>query len=797
MARLSQKLKKCSVKIATWVSGAPSYGSGVLYVNPNNCSYDYILTAKHIFQEDRYTPFNPNKVFNIEVLHSENRILKRLDYLNSQEVEERLLVFDEDFAIIVINKNRDISFPQILVSDDINDEDTDFFSWGIFSANTDQLQHFQLIINDIEMRRFQTTGNLDHKYLQGWSGAGVFHKNRSVLYGIVTSYPNDAFQNQTIDCSIISFTNVNHKLKSLNRIILETPTSSQKREINEEVISIHESVINDVVIDLEKARKRLKSDIEDDWYHDPLKYIDLLNQDYLFKQFESYFIGEEYHASEAEKFYVPKKQFTLRQALISPFIDRIMYMGTVGVIAEKLDAAMIPNVYSARYNSFSENQLILNGVEQWKKMEYKLSECAQSKKQDGEYLYGCVIEIDLLNFYDNINKKLLHEKIKRVCVTPNEKKAADLLHDIISSFSRKELGLPQNSEASSLLASFYLNQIDILIQHNSPAYYRFMDDIRIFCSNKYEARRILQLIESELRRCDLSVNSQKTKILSFISSDKKPKENEETTRESYDVVFDLEINKISRLRKSQNYEYLNDAFHLSVKVLQESLDESDPHESEKSSRRLNYTLNTIALLAKNKLNLSTKDSRLEKAIEVAINSLKDKPWITPQICKVLNLIPTEIVKMEFLEMIKEIVLNKQFNTYSFQTYQLWLLLAKHKCKSEDLRKYAVVQIEKNDDTNRAVIAAMTIYMCSIDLGYRRIILRKFGENFTKHYFQNRLALISLRSFSPDIVNYEYINQTLKNAPQFTYKYKNKDLVFVQGFDEDEDSENNFDQLYSI
>lgn len=796
MALLFDRLKCCGVKINTVVKGVKNFGSGVVYVTPNYLDYNYVLTAKHIFQEDVAIPLNTEKISKIEVLYNDKGKLIKLDYIKKIDVKKRLISFEDDFVILTINKNDEIRFPQIFVSDDLEDDDSTFFSWAVFSANQDELQKFDLERNDTEMKRFKLMGNLNHEYLPGMSGAGIFLANKNILHGVICKYPNDKFQNETIDCTLIKFSIINEKLKSLNRVELDTGSSKSKREVNGEVVDIHQVIINDVCLNLESARKRLKTDMEDDWFHDPLKYIDLLNQDYLFEQFKSFFGVDDYKAEEAESFFVPKKKLTLRQALISPFIDRIMYMATVGVLAERLDQAMIPNVYSARYNKFSDNQLIINGVEQWRKMKYMCSESANLKDEQGNYVYGSVIQIDLLNFYDNINKKLLNEKVKRICETENERKAAKLLENIIRSFSKKQSGLPQNSDASSLLASFYLNQIDVFMQNIAPMYYRFMDDIRIFCKDKYEARKILQTLEFELRRCHLSVNSQKTEILTFVNGEKANSANNECLRNMFDDCFDLELNKLSTLRKSENFVHRNEAFHLSIKLLEANLNE-DLNTSEESSSKLNYSLNTIALLVKNDINSHTY--KFEETIKSAVRSLKDKPWITTQICKVLNLIPTETIRKDFLDLLKIIVLDGRYNTYSFQTYQIWLLLAKHKCDSKDLRRYACEQIEKNDETNRAVIASMILYMCSVDVGYRRVILRKFGENFTHRYFQNRVALISLRSFPTDIIDAKIIDKTLVNAHQFTHKYKNRDLIFVQGFEEkdEEYSEDSIEQLYSI
>lgn len=796
MAFLFNKTKACGVKIKTIVSGVPSYGSGVIYLTENHYNYNYVLTAKHLFQEDSKTSFDIDKVFNIEVQNFEQNSFKRLQFIPKKELRERVISFEEDFLIIIIDKSPKIILPPIVVSNTLSENESKYYSWGVFTANEHQLHNFELEHNDEQMMRFRLHGNLRPESLPGMSGGGVFMGDRTILVGIIKSYPNKDFQNETVDCTLISFEEVNHKLKALKRATLGTKDSIDKREVENEWVDINQAVINDACLNFNLALKRLKADMEDDWYHDPLKYIDLLNKDYLFKQLGEYFSNKIYAASRAEKFYVPKKKFTLREAQILPFTDRILYMAAVGALAEKMDSAMISNVYSARYNKFSDTHLLINGVEQWKKMQYRLLESANLKNANGAYKYGCIIEIDLLNFYDNINKVLLKEKILRICETPGDKSAAQLIYDLLCGFTKKDVGLPQNSDASALLASFYLNQVDIFMQSHC-SYFRFMDDIRIFCSDQYEARRILQTFEFELRRCHLSVNSQKTEIYTLVDDG----DEESTTskkRTIFQRVFDLEVNKISRLRKSANYAYLNEAFHLSLDLLETHLTNEDSLSSDDSARRLNYALNTIAYLGIKNIKLLSEESKLKETIESAIGYLIDRPWITSQLCKVLNLMPSEIIKKEYLEDLKKIVLTEKFNTYSFQTYQVWLLFAKHKCFDFELKSYAVKQIEKNDETNRAVIAAMVIYVCSVDNGYRRVILRKFEEEFTHGYFQNRTALISLRAFPPERISEDKINNTLKFSAEFTHKFKDKDLVFVQGFDEDEqDREDMLDQLYSL
>lgn len=793
MELVSDNLRKCGVKISTFVAGVPSLGSGVVYETPNYCSYNYILTAKHIFQEDSQTDFEIEKLDNINIFYSDGSSFKKLQCIKKKSFSKNLLIFEDDLVILIIDKNEEILFCPILVTDNLQNDESEFFSWTIFKANEDQLNFFNFKRNDNLLKRIELTSTVTSDSIYGMSGGGVFIKDKNILYGIISKYPNEDFENSTIDCTHLSFEKINYQLKSWGRIQLDTKASPHKREINNKVVDIHQAYINNVYINLELARKRLKTDIIDDWYHDPLKYIDLLNQDYLFKQFESNFENNSYEASEAEKFYVPKKGLTSRQALISPFIDRIIYMALVGVVAQRMDDSMIPNVYSARYNKFSQTQLIINGVEQWKKMQYIIAENANLKDSNNEYKYNCIIEVDLLNYYDNIDKNLLIEKIERVCITQNEKNACVFLQEFLMKISCKSSGLPQNSDASALLASFYLNQVDLIMYNSTFGYYRFMDDIRIFCKDEYEARGILQKLEYELRRCHLSVNSQKTAIKKIKNTNIDLKD-KEVFRGEFEELFDLKLNQISKLRSSSNYQNKNIAFHESKQLLNDNIEE-DLNNNE-SARRLNYALNTIESLGRKTINLYSTNADFKKTLLQSTKSLYDKPWMTTQICKVLNLVEGKEFIDSLSEILKNIIINKKYNTYSFQSYQIWLLLAKHKFKDRDLIQFAVKAIEENDETNRAGIAAMITYICSVDNNYRRVICRKFAENFTHGYFQNRAAMISLRSFDSKNIPQKHIHASLKYAPEFTNRFKTKDLVYIHGFDEEENNEV-LDQLYSI
>lgn len=794
MALVSENLKACGVKISASVCGMITSASGIIYTTQDNVPYNYVLTAKHLFQEDSMTDYDLAKIGDIQIDHCVNGKFCRLERIKKNSVANKLIIFDEDLVIIIVEKNPSLQFRTFMVSDTIEQNDEDFFSWGVFAANMNDLNLFVLVRNDWGSKRLKMPGNYKPEYLPGMSGGGVFLKDRSVLVGIISRYPTHEFQNETVDCVQIDFERINSTLRTHGLKELDTTSSRHKREVKNNVVDIHQAFINEVCLNLEQARKRLAADLSDDWYHDPLRYIDLLNQDYLFEQLAPFLGDVPYEAEEAEKFYVPKKKFTLRLGLLSPFIDRIMYMAVVGTISPRLEAAMNHNVYSARYNRFSDGSLILNGVEQWKKLEYQLFEVAH-EKDDTAYRYNCVIVIDLLNFYDNISKRLLCEKIKRVCETDNERRAADLLYQMLCKISEKDVGLPQNSDASSLLASFYLNQVDIFMKEQAPAYYRFMDDIKIFCKDKFEARKILQTFEFELRRCYLAVNSQKTEIFSIVDTEKAELKPGQKRRSDFDIPFDLDMAKISRYRQSDKRQYQNEAFHSAILLLKNNLGQV----GDDAAKKLNYAFNTLTFLAVRGLKLDYASADFLDTVKLAAKQLVNKPWLTTEVCKVLNLLPSDLFNKELLSLVSRIVLKTKYNTYAFQTYQLWLLLAKHKSNHERLKSYAVKQIERNDDTSRAAIAGMIIYMCSVNIDYRRVILRKISEGFTHGYFQNRIALVSLRSFRGELIHNEKSHQrSLTRSHEFSHRFKDRDLVFVRGFDEENNDGKDFpEQLYSL
>lgn len=797
MPLISETLKACSVKIESIVAGVPSIGSGVIYQTPNKCHYNYILTAKHLLSEDSHTEFEFSKLQSIEINYYSDKF-ERLSFLKGKNLNESdIIIFEkEDLAILKIQKTEGISFPSILVSDELENDELTFSCWSVFKANEDALSLFKFNRNDPSEKKINLENNVTKEYLNGLSGSGVFIHNKNILLGVISKYPNENFENSTIECSRISFASINAKLHVLGFIQLDTKGSYLKREVEGKMVELYQAQINNSYLDLNIAIERTRTDMNDDWYYDSLQYIDLLNSDYLYAELEEYFYKNSYKASKAEKFYIPKNNYTLREAYILPLIDRIIYMGIAGELGELIEDSLIPNVYASRYNRIKQNCLLINGVEQWLKLKYKISQ-EISKKDKDQFKFNCILHVDILNYYDNIDKKLLVEKLKRIATNNNHLNSINLLETFLYSYSEKSTGLPQNNDASALLSTFYLNQVDVFINNHTDSYFRFADDIKILCKDKYEARKFLVLLEKELKRCQLSVNSQKTKIVEIVDLYEGKEKNELIiTRDEIANIFNPKIELIKVLSKSSNYQYRNEAFHSAIKLLSENIN-FDGNENDEQSRNLVFALRIIEFLGKSKIHLQTHQSELLVSLSKAVKVLKDKPWITPQVCKILSLIESDQFTSFFVLDLKDLVLNEQLNLYPYQQFQIWLLFAKQKVESKDLIKYASQQIEINDSTQKATTSAQILYLSTIDKNFKRIILRKLEENFTTGYFQNRATLIALRSFNLLEPKKEAIHPALSSSFPFTSKFGNKDLVFYHDIELINEDQDLIEELFSI
>jgi RNA-directed DNA polymerase len=136
--------------------------------------------------------------------------------------------------------------------------------------------------------------------------------------------------------------------------------------------------------------------------------------------------------------------------------------------------------------------------------------------------YGWVIDMDIQNFFDEVDHTLMMKAltrhvredwvlmyIKRWLEAPVQDAEGEL-HD------RKGKGTPQGGVISPLLANLYLHYtldkwMDIYCK--GIPFVRYADDVIVHCHSEEEAQKALTKIRERLQQCSLRLNEGKSKIV--------------------------------------------------------------------------------------------------------------------------------------------------------------------------------------------------------------------------------------------------------------------------------------------
>lgn len=186
-----------------------------------------------------------------------------------------------------------------------------------------------------------------------------------------------------------------------------------------------------------------------------------------------------YKFGKFKEFYVydPKK----RRILAAPFEDRIVHTWYVREFIEKI---FVPQFISTSYACIKNKGMHRCALDV-KKALYNVS-----KKNKNAY----VIKMDVAKFFDNINREVLIDIIKRKV---SDKKFINFTKSLLNSskeYDKKEnVSIPIGNFSSQMFGNIYLNEVDKYAKEKLKCkyYFRYMDDTCIICKNKEEARDVL------------------------------------------------------------------------------------------------------------------------------------------------------------------------------------------------------------------------------------------------------------------------------------------------------------------
>ncbi|MDX6187893.1 reverse transcriptase/maturase family protein [Flavobacterium sp. Fl-318] len=784
-------LKSVTVKIAATFKKETkkTLGTGILYKTSKKSKINYVFTALHCVFGKRLKEDFPDKnsVHEIEInQQDENGDFKLLGKISTDKI---IPIYEYDIAILLIDFNID-DCKEFILGNINNNRYFDSYGYPNFANGNAQNFSFKRKVNPVKSKdlNIECLSNVyaenSHEKISGFSGSGLFYRNRSVLVGLITEITDESgFAN--------SFTAKKMEAKLLNYYIekydsalekIRSTDEIQKIGINQDgsLINYESIVVNGIELNIWRAFKRLRNDLRDDWFQDPLNFKFILSKKFFLER-----INESLNSLEkvyvptaiAKHFTIPKSGYSTRPSIEVSFIDRIIYQAYVDILAENLDISLDNKVYSFRYNSGkgSATYMYHYSIEQWKKYIYQTKFVLNNDKP-------FLVVADITNFFENINIKTLIDYIKELIhdydnYTLEKKnnlyKIVENLKQLVVKWNDKlvnsEFGIPQNRDASSFLANLFLNKLDnTMIDSNRHSYYyRYMDDIRIVCQTKSEAIKAIYDLSVAMRDLGLNLNSSKTKILDY--------REDVFTIDEYLPESLIEIEQINSLLSTKRRRDVQKAVYITFRLFKSTINNKSDEDYLKR-RKLGFCIEKLQQFARTP---GLKDIiNFKEVVDYVLNELENQPWLTTNFIKLLRAIDKTYYKRENFEVLEDIILDKYKNIYQGQTYYLWMFLSYNNFVSQRLITYAANIIKNTNQENQADTAGAFLYLASVDWRrYKTIMLKSINNgNLAENYFLQRNALIALRMVNPSEIRDENILGDLKDFHQKLYKEQKE--VFV-------------------
>lgn len=501
----------------------------------------------------------------------------------------------------------------------------------------------------------------------------------------------------------------------------------------------------------------LKQDLKDDWFQDPIQFSDKLNENEIVEYFNNN-IKENlgvYKPQMRIELNLPKQQGTLRYELYTNFYDRIAFHAFGLTLIENLDEFIPRRVFNHRLNrkdilKTDSKYLFYNSIDQWKKFEEFVRIDAKDKT---------VLITDVQNYYEHIQLNILKDNLFCLLERKNtDGNSLSIIRFCIESlchcltfwgFSETN-GLPQNKDISSFLANVYMFNIDEFLINKNIDYYRYMDDIRILCSDKYEARFLIKLLTTKLRENHLTLNGSKTEILY-----KPMKQYEEFLAEK-----NIELERIEAMFHSKKKAIVAQAFE-KVKEKIESLFEEEDY----LSRKFRFYIRRLSKIARCS-DIEKPANYYNKIKSKLFSALVENPTAMDQFYELLSSIKLSKNDLNKLAML---FLNKKIFIYSWQNYYLWKLFIYHNFINRKLLHHAKDTVKHHSSQKPADVAGASLYIGKFGNKKNKINLAKV-VTISKNHFINRHILIAIQDLKFSEI--KFIKDHVSKENNGTYRYLN-------------------------
>lgn len=261
---------------------------------------------------------------------------------------------------------------------------------------------------------------------------------------------------------------------------------------------------------------------------------------------------------------VPKTELSCRPGSIIALEDRVVLYAIVLLIARDLDQKLPKGVYSYRVNRrwgrdghiFKEADLYdipylkrkkiraeIDPFDAWYALWPQFDKASREAFQTNKHQY--LSTSDISAYFENINLDVLRDQLFQLL--PNEPKLINFLISFFEQWTVPDIagrlhkrGIPQGSNISSFFANIFLlpldAELDAFCRARGSAYFRYMDDVRVFSKSRKDAVQAIFLLERTLRSLQLNPQSAKTVIY------------DEANREITWALIDERVDLLSKMR---------------------------------------------------------------------------------------------------------------------------------------------------------------------------------------------------------------------------------------------------------
>jgi len=260
---------------------------------------------------------------------------------------------------------------------------------------------------------------------------------------------------------------------------------------------------------------------------------------------------------------IPKPNGKTRLLGVPTVVDRVLQQAVSQAIMPLFEIEFHPNSYGFRPRKSAHQALL------------------QSKKYIEEG-YKHIVEIDLKNFFDEVDHSILLELIYRKVKCPTTLRLIRLWLRtpivINGKLTKRRKGTPQGSPLSPLLSNILLHELDKYLALKGQKFVRYADDFSIYTKGKSRAEEIRNQVVKFLKdKLKLPINAEKSGIrrpssfqilghgftssfekgakgkFQFIVLEKSWKKLKasikEITRKTYPMSFDERVTKLKRLQR--------------------------------------------------------------------------------------------------------------------------------------------------------------------------------------------------------------------------------------------------------